>query len=66
MKTFEEFCEERNFDLEAVVVEVSSGKRAAVRSHAYPASYGRAQYPKEYFRPIAADAAYYQDIEEKE
>lgn len=43
----------------------NSTKRAAVRSHAYPPLYGRGQYPEEYFRPIAADAVTYQDIEKK-
>ena len=60
MKTFEEFCEDRKFDLNTVL-EVSSAKRAAVRSHAVPSSGGRAQYPKEYFRPGVADAITYQD-----
>lgn len=48
-----------------VKTESGSAKRASVRSHAYPPLYGRGQYPKEYFRPIAADAVTYQDIEKK-
>ncbi len=43
--------------------ESGSAKRAAVRSHAYPPLYGRSQYPPEYFRPIAADAPVYQELD---
>ncbi len=39
--------------------ESGSGRRAAVRSHAYPELYGRGQYPKGYFMPTAADNLVY-------
>lgn len=39
--------------------ESGSGRRAAIRSHAYPAAYGRGQYPKSYFTPTAADTLVY-------
>ena len=42
-----------------------STKRAAIRSHAYPPLYGRSQYPPEYFRPIAADAPVYQELDDE-
>ena len=39
--------------------ESGSARRAAIRSHAYPAGYGRGQYPKGYFTPTAADTLVY-------
>jgi hypothetical protein len=64
MKTFFQWCEERNFDLDSLketpptekaTSESGSAKRAAVRTHAYPPGYGRGQYPKSYFQPSVAD-----------
>ncbi len=66
MLDFHGWCEKHQFDVtlpEPVKAESNSAKRAAVRSHAYPELYGRSQYPDGYFRPIAADAAYYQSVE---
>ena len=70
MKNFFQWAEERKYDLESLREqpaetkdtkgESQSAKRAAIRSHAYPPAYGRAQYPDGYFRPIAADAPVYQ------
>jgi len=48
---------------EGKVKSEGSTKRAAIRSHAYPPLYGRSQYPAEYFRPIAADAPVYQQLD---
>ena len=68
MKTFFQWCEERKLEIPTVTettpkedAETSegSGKRAAVRSHAYPELYGRGQYPKGYFNPTAADNMVY-------
>lgn len=68
MKTFIQWCEDRKFELptftetppaQATKDESGSSKRAAVRSHAYPSLYGRGQYPKGYFTPIAADTLVY-------
>lgn len=60
MKTFIQWAEDRNIKLPGVEVKTEgSTKRAAVRPWAYPELYGRGQYPKEYFRPIAADAVTY-------
>lgn len=68
MKTFMQWCEERKFQLpvftdtkegEEATSESGSGKRAAIRSHAYPDLYGRGQYPKGYFQPSVADNLVY-------
>jgi hypothetical protein len=70
MKTFKQWAEEKQYDLDMITdqpekekptSEAGASKRAAVRSHAYPPLYGRGQYPKAYFRPIAPDAVTYQD-----
>ena len=67
MKTFVQWCEEKKYDLSAVLetppqedaTTEGSTKRAAVRSHAYPPAYGRGQYTKNYFTPTAADTLAY-------
>lgn len=67
MKTFLQWCEERKLELpsfnetppEEDATNEGSGKRAAVRSHAYPELYGRGQYTKSYFTPTAADTLVY-------
>jgi len=65
---FFSWCETKGFELptfteqpEAATPtsESGSGRRAAVRSHAYPDLYGRGQYPKGYFMPTAADTLVY-------
>ena len=64
----EDAAEEVNDDTKGPKGEVrseGSTKRAAIRSHAYPPLYGRSQYPDEYFRPIAADAPVYQELDGK-
>lgn len=63
MKNFQQWCEDKGHDLDSIIeikpsedtTSEGSAKRAAVRSHAYPELYGRGQYPKSYFAPIAAD-----------
>lgn len=67
MKTFVQWCEDRKLDLASIfetppaenATSEGSGKRAAVRSHAYPPLYGRGQYTKSYFTPTAADTLAY-------
>ncbi len=74
MKNFLDYCEARGYDLtflrevpdaegEGEATAEGSTMRAAVRSHAYPPAYGRAQRPKAALRPTAADAVTYQDLE---
>lgn len=66
MPDFFDHCKELDLDPfypeMGIEVPVNEGsvKRAGVRAYAYPPQYSRGQYPREYFRPIAADAATFQ------
>lgn len=63
MKSFAQWCDDKNYNLEVPPVEPvkseGSTKRAGVRDWAYPTLYSRGQYPKQSLTPTAADAVTY-------
>lgn len=72
LPNFFQWCKDRNLnpyldedtdEKGEMKAESNAVKRAGIRSHAYPPLYSRGQYPPEYFRPIAADAPVYQELD---
>jgi hypothetical protein len=55
MKTFTDWASANNLKVPTVN---ENAKRGGIAPYAYPDAYMRAQYPSNYFTPIAADAPF--------